>query len=42
MRRNTKIGDVFEVKVDEHRKKYFQYIIKDITQLNSDIIRSFK
>lgn len=39
---NTKIGDVFSVKIDENSKKYFQYIISDLTQLNSDVIRAFK
>ena len=42
MRANTKIGDVFSVKIDENNKKYFQYIISDLTQLNSDVIRAFK
>ena len=41
-RANTKIGDVFSVKIDNHSKKYFQYIISDLTQLNSDVIRAFK
>jgi glycosidase len=41
-RANTKIGDVFSVKIDESNKKYFQYIISDLTQLNSDVIRVFK
>lgn len=41
-RANTKIGDVFSVKVDENSKKYFQFIISDLTQLNSDVIRAFK
>lgn len=41
-RANTKIGDVFEVKLDESIKKYFQYITNDLTQLNSDVIRAFK
>jgi hypothetical protein len=39
---NTKIGDVFSVKIDEGNKKYFQLIIFDLTQLNSDVIRAFK
>ena len=39
---NTKIGDVFSVKIDNNSKKYFQYIISDLTQLNSDVIRVFK
>jgi len=41
-RTNTKIGDVFSVKVSDNSKKYLQYIISDLTQLNSDVIRSFK
>ena len=41
-RANTKIGDVFSVKIDDSSKKYFQYIISDLTQLNSDVIRTFK
>lgn len=39
---NTKIGDVFKVKIDNNSNKYFQYIISDLTQLNSDVIRAFK
>ena len=41
-RANTKIGDVFSVKLDNSSKKYFQLIAFDLTQLNSDVIRSFK
>lgn len=41
-RANTKIGDVFSVKIDDSSKKYFQYIVSDLTQLNSDVIRTFK
>ena len=41
-RTNTKIGDVFSVKIDDTSKKYFQYIVNDLTQLNSDVIRAFK
>ena len=37
----TKIGDVFCVKFDTS-KKYLQYIGRDLTQLNSDIVRAFK
>nr|NQU91950.1 hypothetical protein [Bacteroidota bacterium] len=40
-RANSKIGDVFSVKIDGHSKKYLQYIVNDLTQLNSDIIRAF-
>ena len=39
---NTKVGDVFSVKIDENHKKYFQLIAFDLTQLNSDVIRAFK
>jgi hypothetical protein len=41
-RANTKIGDVFSVKINENNKKYFQLIAFDLTQLNSDVIRAFK
>lgn len=40
--KNTKIGDVFSVKLDENNKKYFQLIAFDLLQLNSDVIRAFK
>lgn len=39
---NTKIGDVFVVKINKNEKKYFQLIAFDLTQLNSDVIRVFK
>ena len=39
---NTKIGDVFSVAIDNNSKKYFQYVVSDLTQLNSDVIRAFK
>lgn len=42
MRVNTKIGDVFSVKLNENSRKYFQLIAYDLTQLNSDVIRVFK
>ncbi|MCU4423864.1 hypothetical protein [Acinetobacter sp. WU_MDCI_Abxb74] len=41
-RKNTKIGDVFAVKLDNGCKKYFQLVGFDLTQLNSDVIRVFK
>ncbi|MBE2165778.1 hypothetical protein IIQ44_12090 [Acinetobacter oleivorans] len=41
-RKNTKIGDVFVVKLGNDKKKYFQLIAFDLTQLNSDVIRVFK
>ena len=39
---NTKIGDVFSVKLDDRSKKFFQYVANDLTQLNSDVVRAFK
>ena len=38
----TKIGNVFCVKLDENRKRYFQYIANDWCDLNSSTIRVFK
>src|ERR1700712_582245 len=38
---STKIGDIFSVKIGD-KKKYFQYIANDLTQLNSDVVRGFK
>jgi len=38
----TRIGDVFCARLDEHTKKYFQYVANDLTQLNSDVIRAFR
>lgn len=38
----TKIGDVFEVIISETEKRYMQYVISDMTNLNSDVIRVFK
>lgn len=37
----TKIGDIFEVEINEKVKKYFQYIANDSTQLNSSVVRVF-
>ncbi len=37
----TKIGDVFCVEFPDNTKGYFQYIAKDMTQLNSSVIRAF-
>ena len=39
---NTKIGDVFSVKINENSKKYFQLVAFDLRQLNSDVIRAFE
>lgn len=38
----TKIGDIFEVPLDDESKKFIQYIANDQTQLNSSVIRAFK
>lgn len=38
----TKVGDVFSVSIDGKYKKYLQYIVSDLTQLNSDVVRVFK
>jgi len=38
----TKIGDLFSVTVSEEKRKFFQLIAFDLTQLNSDVIRAFK
>jgi hypothetical protein len=35
-------GDIFEVKLDDGRKRYFQFVCRDLEQLNSDVIRVFK
>ena len=37
----TKIGDVFEVIISDTEKKYMQYVVSDLTQLNSDVVRVF-
>ena len=39
---NTKIGDIFCAQVDDKSKRYLQYVISDMEQLNSDVIRAFK
>jgi hypothetical protein len=41
-RTNTKIGDIFSVKINNTSKKYLQLIAFDLTQLNSDVVRAFK
>jgi len=38
----AKLGDVFEVNLEDDNKVYFQFISLDITQLNSEVIRVFK
>jgi len=38
----TRIGDIFCIEIDNEYKCYFQYIAKDMSQLNSSVIRVFK
>jgi hypothetical protein len=38
----TKIGDLFEVPLDGEKKRYFQFVAIDATQLNSSVIGVFK
>lgn len=38
----TKIGDVFCIEIDNEYKRYFQYVVSDMEQLNSSVIRVFK
>lgn len=40
--RNANLGDVFEVKLKNNSKAYFQYIGLDKSQLNSEVIRVFE
>lgn len=37
-----KTGDIFSIRLENNTKKYFQYVTKDLTQLNSDVIRVFE
>ncbi len=40
---STRIGDVFVVTLDEHHKKYLQYIAaNDWSDLGSDVVRAFE
>ncbi len=41
-RLTVKEGDVFEVPLEGNKKGYFQFIMLDLTQLNSEVIRIFK
>ena len=34
-------GDIFELVAPDERKRYFQYVGKDLAQLNGDVIRIF-
>jgi len=38
----TRLGDIFEVPLEDNFKAYFQYIMRDFTELNGDVIRVFK
>ena len=38
----TRLGDIFEVLLDNNLKAYFQYIMRDMTELNGDVIRVFQ
>ena len=38
----TRVGNVFCARLDKNRKKYFQYIARDMSQLDSDVVRAFK
>ena len=38
----TKIGNVFCAEIDGKYKCFFQYIMNDLVQLNSSVIRVFK
>jgi hypothetical protein len=40
--KNTETGDVFCAQIDENHKRYLQYIIHDIMQSYSHVIRVFK
>lgn len=40
--KRLKIGDVFEVKLENGTKGYLQYIADDMTQLNSRVVRVFE
>jgi hypothetical protein len=38
----VKIGDVFAADIGEGQRKLFQYVGRELTQLNSDVIRVFE
>jgi hypothetical protein len=42
MGKYLKIGDIFEVVLNNNMKGYIQYIADDMTQLNSRVVRAFK
>ena len=43
MTQRVKIGDIYEVPYKENgTKAYFQYLMKDYTQMNTNVIKVFK
>jgi hypothetical protein len=42
MRKRTRIGDLFAIKLDDWKLKFMQYIADDFTQLNSSVVRVFQ
>lgn len=40
--KSTKVGDIFEFVINSEEKRYLQYVISDMSQLNSDVVRVFK
>lgn len=42
MRSFTKVGDIYEISLQDGKSRYFQYIAKDSTNLNADVIRVFR
>jgi hypothetical protein len=42
MNRSFSIGDVFEARVDSSAKRFFQYVGRDATQLDSHVVRVFR
>lgn len=41
MRHCTRVGNIYEAIVGETNKRFFQYIGRDISNMNSDVIRIF-
>lgn len=42
MTQRFKLGDLFEVQLDSSTVRYFQYVAKDATQLDSHVVRVFQ
>jgi hypothetical protein len=42
MSQKLKVGDLFQVQMDQSSVRYFQYIADDLTQLNSQVVRVFR